>query len=429
LKIRIPIHPVLLGIIPVLLYYLHNIDQAQTRDVLLSLAVSASASIVIWALCALIGRNIGKAALIDSLFLVLFFSFGHAFRLFKGFAVGSLILGRTRFLLIAWALVFLIGVIIIVRSRKEAVANTLTPLANAFALAIVLLSLAQIGFYHLLQPTLELKSAEAPKAPAPKAAEKAGTDPTVVAGPDAKKKPPDIYYIVPDSYEGEAALKTVFDFDNRPFTDYLRKKGFFVASNSHSNYAFTALFLPSSLNMKLLGFISDSLGKEYREYAIPGEMLRNNQVVEFLKSKGYTIINSGSWWGLTAKNRNADINFQDNLFNEFNLGLLGTTVLMPFIDDFTDDELRSKVLFTFDKLSEIPLMEEPTFTIAHIICPHPPYVFGPDGGKLPTVKRVISKADPRGLYRDQVIFMNMRLRQAVEKILALSKTPPHRDPG
>jgi len=78
----------------------------------------------------------------------------------------------------------------------------------------------------------------------------------------------------------------------------------------------------------------------------------------------------------------------------------------------------------FDRLSEIPLIDEPTFTLAHIICPHPPYIFAPDGGKLSTVRRVLAKADPRDLYRDQVLFVNSKLRTAVEQILSLSKTPP-----
>jgi hypothetical protein len=176
--------------------------------------------------------------------------------------------------------------------------------------------------------------------------------------------------------------------------------------------------------MQHLTFMTERLGENSADASLANQMTADNQVMKFLKSQGYTVINAGSWWGPTYSNRNADINLRASHLNEFTLKLLQGTLLSPFMEEITDNDLREKVLFTFRNLKEIPLMEAPTFTLAHVICPHPPFIFGPDGKKIPTLRRVLAKNDTRDLYRDQVIFVNKMLRESVEEILRKSKTPP-----
>jgi hypothetical protein len=422
-----------MGAFPVLFYFAHNIQKTPPGSIflplLVSLAIAALAYAAAFALC----RHRGKAALLASLFMVFFASYGHLFESIRGAALAHFVVGRTRFLLPLWCALFAVAAFFAARVRRDAALESLNGFLNLLALILVATSAVQIGYFEarrLLHGPSEGWIGAAPSAtprvvrpvPAPQTPRAAG-NPALDSTRPAEELP-DIYYIIPDSYESDAALREVFGYDNRPFTDYLKGKGFYVASESHSNYAFTALSIPSSLNMMLLDDLPARVGRDSRDENPVRELLRSNAVMGFLKAKGYTLINSGSWWGPTSKNGNADINYKTSYLDEVNLGLLQTTLLSPFIEEFSENDLRKEILAAFARLQKIPLMDEPTFTLAHIICPHPPFVFGPDGGKIPTLKRIAAKSDARDLYRDQVIFINKKLREAVDTILSRSKTPP-----
>ena len=73
---------------------------------------------------------------------------------------------------------------------------------------------------------------------------------------------PDIYYIILDEYAGADSLEKNFNFDNIEFISALSKRGFFMPSNSYSNYPYTLLSIPSILNMQYLNFLSEEMGLE-----------------------------------------------------------------------------------------------------------------------------------------------------------------------
>ena len=94
---------------------------------------------------------------------------------------------------------------------------------------------------------------------------------------------------------------------------------------------------------------------------------------------------------------------------------------------------RDRIIFTLDKLVEISEMEGQQFTFAHIIMPHPPFVFGAQGEKL-NPNRAFSFNDGSHYrrakeqyiagYRNQLIYINKLVRQLVEDILSRSDIPP-----
>src|SRR6266516_6225414 len=51
-----------------------------------------------------------------------------------------------------------------------------------------------------------------------------------------RPKKPDIYYIVLEDYGEASELKEVVGVDTTPFLDFLRSKGFYIASKSATNY-------------------------------------------------------------------------------------------------------------------------------------------------------------------------------------------------
>ena len=68
---------------------------------------------------------------------------------------------------------------------------------------------------------------------------------------------PDIYYIIPDGYPGPKSLQTILNYDNSNFQNFLIEKGFFVATESYSNYENTRFSIPSTLNMNYINHIYD----------------------------------------------------------------------------------------------------------------------------------------------------------------------------
>jgi hypothetical protein len=65
----------------------------------------------------------------------------------------------------------------------------------------------------------------------------------------------------------------------------------------------------------------------------------------------------------------------------------------------------------------VPQTNSPKFVFAHILDPHPPFVFNREGGK--TIKE-----DPIEAYVDEVIFLNKKIRDVVADILSEADHEP-----
>jgi len=77
-------------------------------------------------------------------------------------------------------------------------------------------------------------------------------------------------------------------------------------------------------------------------------------------------------------------------------------------------------------LTDIPDMPEPTYTMVHFTPPHPPFLFDADGNPVPEAKLELIGdvyAD-RENYLNQLIFINKKVKEMIDKILKKSKTPP-----
>ena len=416
-------HPLLMGAAPVLFMYAHNLNESQIRDLGLPLAICVAIAGAIWGLLTLLLRSAVSGTLAASITLLVLGSYGHIYNLVGGRALGSIIFGRNRYLMPCLFLILAASAYFMFRCRRDPWVAKANRLTGYYSVIMVSMSLLQIGIFqvHRIQAASGPALPPALALPPPDSLQSAGPGAPRSAGPRIR---PDIYYIIPDAYGSDSALKEVYGFDNSAFTGYLKAKGFIVASRSRSNYAFTELSITSSLNMDYLNFLTERMGIESADETYTDHLLMNNRVMAFLQGEGYTLVNAGSWWGPTSRNTHADVNYRTSRINEFTLNVMQGSILLPFLEEFTENELRHKVLYAFDKLAEVPYMEAPTFTLAHIICPHNPFIFGPEGEKVSTFRRLKYKADSRELYLDQVKFVNGKLMEAVAKILERSPTPP-----
>jgi len=236
-----------------------------------------------------------------------------------------------------------------------------------------------------------------------------------------KAPPPDIYYIVIDGYANNSTLKEFYGYDNSEFTNYLEKKGFFVALNSKSNYPTTMLSLSSSLNMEYL----DSLNR-FKDFDIKTtetlKLMNHSKVLNLLKSMGYKFVYFNSGWSITNIKKGVDLKINDAYSTEFIRTYLRRTMLFTFVDKMEYWDLRNNILYAFDKIPGLPNFKAPKFVYIHIICPHPPYLFDRNGNKVSYT--INQDWQNKSKYLDQTIFITKKVKTLINQILLNSKNKP-----
>ena len=251
---------------------------------------------------------------------------------------------------------------------------------------------------------------------------------------------PDIYYIVLDAYARSDVLEHYYQFDNSEFIDYLTKKGFFIPTKSYSNYPKTILSVTSTLNFDYPQEMLDGVDQA-RLWWLLNPAWHNSRVQLFLEGSGYTSISIASHWDL-SNNPKTDIYFKPNpiFLNEFDGFVLAKTPLKLFLPALSQiafvpsfESHRELILYNFKTLEKIAEMPEPTFTMAHIISPHPPFVFDKNGNPLSPdypfsfideTSIPLTNEEYRDGYTTQIEFINHKLEALVDAILEKSDTPP-----
>jgi hypothetical protein len=431
---NVPFHAWLLALYPILALQAYNVEWSPPIDAARALALSLVLATLLWVAARLILRDGLRAALLTSLVLLLFFSYGHLYGVLKAAGWGASI-GRHRYLAPFFALVFLAGAWAIVRRVKDP--RPLTRLLNAMSALLVILPVVSLAAYAL-QPTPE---AQTPPAPAQELHLPAGS-------------PPDVYLIVLDAYTRQDTLREVYSLDNRPFLDFLRQRGFFVADGSRPNYAQTALSFSSVLNMNYVDALIPGLNPSSTDRKPLWELIQHSEVRRRLEALGYETVAFAS--GLPGTEiRDSDVYLSPGTVDErlslegsnpFESMLAQTTMLRLVADgvvalprflpalDYPYEIHRTRIRYIFDHLDRLPPSDRPRFVLAHVISPHPPFVFDAEGNPLTpdvpfTLKFTFTSRKASGAeylrgYADQVAFVNHEMERVIDSILAQSATTP-----
>ena len=418
------LHPFLFALFPVLFLYSHNPDLVSFSETIVPSLLVLVFALMFAGVYKPVFRDKHKAGICASVSLMLFFFYGRAYDAVRSWSSAAVITNKHAYLLFIW-IILLIGSVYWLRKTTRKMEQA-TRLLNITAGALIVLSLVRVGSYKL----------GAQFAPP----DAAGRDQTKIHG-TASSQPAllsNIFYIILDGYAREDILKEVYGYDNREFLDYLTEKDFFVADGSRANYCQTCLSLASSLNYKYLGDIAGQLGARSDNRQPLIYMIRNSQAAAFLKQHGYMFAAFSSGYSGTEI-RNADMYVTSGLpLDEFQNTLLNTTVVpavmktLPFQYDFH----RKRILHTFERLVTLSESDKPVFAFAHIVAPHPPFVFDRNGkGINPQMSFTIMDGDHYRKkltdekeyitgYTEQLIFVNRRLRATIDGILSRSKHPP-----
>ena len=421
-----PIHPFLLAAYPILALLGSNAEEVKFLSGIRVLALSILVSAGIFLLLNTLLKNRLRAGLLTSLFLVLFFSYGHIYFFLESNPVGGFSLGRHRLLAPLWLGLAVFSIWRVLRWKGDL--SRATYILNVITILLLVFPSAQIVIFGARSLSA---STNQPERVAPQALLRPPTD----------EQSPDIYYIILDAYGRDDTLLLDFDYDNRPFLEDLRKLGFYVALCSQSNYSQTQLSLASSLNSDYLQTIGEELNPDYSSRAWVRELILHSVTRTVLENTGYTSVAfetgfKGTEW------KDADIYLapgSGNLaeaqllggLNDFEVMLLRTSAVLALIDgavllpqylqpDFNNlDRIQyERVSYVLDQLSRMPALSSPKLVFAHLVIPHPPYVFEPDGSFVD-----YEKPDDPG-YPDQITFLNRTLLPLLKSIIQTSESSP-----
>ena len=411
------IHPILLGMYPLIALIGINIDQLSGKDVWRSFAWVLGATVCLCILAFLLARDWDKAGLACSLALVLFFSWGHVFRLIQGKMIGGILIGRANVLLAIWAAIWILGSWWIVRVMARSRAQSWTKFLNVASLIALIFPIVQILAFILQTMRVSDVSPEAAFEPIPLPA----------TLPDEL---PDIYYIIVDGYGREDILRQYYAHDNAEFIQSLQERGFYIADQSHSNYAQTTLSLSSSLNLGYVNELAAGLSQGSTSREPLAKLIQHSRLQDVLSRAGYQIVALPSGYSVTEF-INADHYLKrGNTLNHFETMWLTSSVAAVVIDIIHPIWYRQSLLTNLETLADMPDTGSPRFVFTHLLIPHPPFVFGPEGEAIPpksfkegnyyegTMEEYITG------YRGQVTFLNGKLIQAIDGILETSDPQP-----
>ena len=406
-----PVHLILISIIPLLIIVLSP-DAFLFYNISITLFVTLlGVAIILQIIISFFTKNKLKSALVVSWLYIVFFSYGHAHYLLNQIMGSPIqeVAVRNWFLVPVWLGVTVFGSIWILKTKKTL--EGLTRFVNVWSITMVSLSLLSIAFYSLKEDKLAgLNFFSGPKV---KHADVGGS-----------KKLPDIYFIITDAYANEHTLRETYDYDNSSFLKSLKKRGFYVASESRSNYPSTVPSLSSLLNM-------DYIDQKFFETAIQlGKMnitqdsqlqqyIEDNKVTRVLKDLGYKIIHIATGRRLGKENPSADIAIKCDQISEVVSVLIRTSLYFPFEKKFQlmGNSRRQQALCLFDNLGEIANAPGPKFIFGHVMVPHPSYIFGPNGESL-------AHETSKKRYVGQLIFTSKKIVTMVDKILGQSDSQP-----
>jgi hypothetical protein len=400
----LPLYPFLAAAYPVAFLYAQNVQEAIAPfELLLPLGLSLGLTLVaLLAFRALTGSG-AAGALIGTMLVALFFTYGMAWQWLSEMLLGHWVL------LAAWVLLAVIGISLAWRFAPSV--RRLTLPLNAIGAIVIGFNLVIIGaFFMNVHPTVAVTGPGLTMSPAPRPGQKL----------------PDIYWIILDRYGSANVIDKYWDYDNSPFTDELRARGFYIAEHATANYLKTALSMVSSRNMEYLNFIElRERAKSDRDWGpLYADLKAPFQVEHYLGSAGYRFMYLGTYWGPSANHPSAEINYvYDELTSEFLDVLAGSTMLVALQDLVPESPFDwrrnrwNQTRYEWESLNRASTLGGPKFVHAHFALPHEPFVFHADGSFVTEEEE--KKRTREVNYVDQLRFANAQVLEWLDSLLSV----------
>lgn len=402
-------HPILFAVFPVVTLLGSNIEMTRPAEAVRPALVAAGVAALLVFGARLLWGNWGKAALASTLIVV------------AAYAIGQLRLqlappttapdgsGAEIAAFAVWVGVVGVGTLLLARSARLPVS------LHAVLTVVAAAAIAQPMWVILSHEVQANQPWTLPGA----ASELAPYWPQPATGTPL----PDIYYIVLDGYGRSDVLKELYGLDDTDFLHDLEARGFYIADQSRSNYGQTSLSFASALNMSYLNALTEIAGDDISQRQV-ARLIRFNEVSQVLEGLGYSVT------AFSTGYRRAELAEADTFLvahpagvTPFEALLLESNAVWGLHALFDAagrplgypgyDVYRQRIDANIQQLWEAPSRPGPQFVFAHLLLPHPPFVFDADGGpRRPDLPfrsadgdQFIGTADDyvQG-YREQVLF-------------------------
>lgn len=257
---------------------------------------------------------------------------------------------------------------------------------------------------------------------------------TTPACPTGLRAGPNMYVIMLDGYAREDTQERLFGHDDEPFLTALEADGFWVDRKSHTTYPDTSLVVPSVLNMHPLQDDPRLTRASTISHGLR-DAVRQSTAVDLLHCAGYTTVATAMPYR-DIEMSNADRYLGNGLITNYEISLLQSTRLAAILDivapGFIYEQHRQRLEGALDDLVSVAAepTSSPRFVWTHLISPHPPFVYTPDGDvpAEPTPQRELGNrpehdddVDPAWFadrYIGNVVHISKLVRSAVEQIIA-----------
>ncbi|HXD79691.1 MAG TPA: sulfatase-like hydrolase/transferase [Puia sp.] len=391
--------------------YRENLGYIHAGDALLLSGIYVLGSLLVFLAFRLLYRHTVKAALAAGFVLAFYFFFGalHDFLQAHVRLLSRYVILLPAFLAAAAALVIALG-----RTGRDL--RRLVVYLNVLFLIYIGIDLAGVVF-----PA---------RRPRPPAFGSAASGDTIRFLPYSGRAKPDIYFLVFDAYTSSLALKEQYHFDNGAFDRFLASRGFRIQKASRSNYKYTILSIPSILNMAYLDRLRDIKGGEVAEYYYLSDLIRDNDLLAWLRANGYDIVNCSIFdlRGHPSPVGQSLLPLQTRLitdqtlysrfyrdigwnFYRFTIDPLAEREIDRSLDN--DNQLMGRLLAASARRSA-----RPRFFYGHFNIPHPPYYYDREGRRR-KVAAPYRPTDEDSVqdYLDYLPYTNQRAEQLIDRIL------------
>lgn len=389
-----PVHAPLLAAWAVLFLYGQNLDELTILDILPALAWAVAGALLVVIAFGIVARDVRRGGIVAFAVLLTWFGWGHATEVVPPDPLARTLLGAGFIAFIAMSM------LAAHRLGERRIAGLTRGLD---LLAALLVAIAALG----AAPATWADLTDAPPALADRPAPTPGDR--------------DIWYLLLDRF-GSARSIEAYAGVEPTLPGRLEAHGFEVAHDARASFVKTALSLASTLGMTQLEDLVARMGPESADEAPLTVAIRDHAVGRFLRDRGYRIIQLGSWFMPSAQSAIADTvlvpstgNDFDRLFRETTLLALWEELTVPPIghNDAQHRDFARYQLHELEHLRTAP-HREPRFIFAHILLPHPPYVFDEQGG-YPTAEERAAPEPER--YARQLAWTEAQIGAFVERLV------------
>lgn len=378
-------------------------------------------SVVLFLLSLLILKNKKTAGVATTIMLILFFFWGSTHDWLKSLNPPPFLVSYKFLLLLSLSIIAYFFIIL----RKRG--NPLKLNLFFSALSIILVAI-EIGtsFFYIFSDQVQKNNP-------------ASSDPplTLKLNTPIKTKVPDIFFMVFDEYTSSIALKKYYQFDNARLDSSLRNAGFFISSNSQSNYNATSFSLATTFNMQY--FNKDFERTSNNTYSLfqGAYAFKTSLLPRLLKENNYHIVNYGL---LNIEDHPANV---QPLFTEygkkvFSLETLWGRVQRDILWNITTRFSKNGKFWPADKnfinrntanysnfLKALNIeTSTPKFIYGHVAIPHrPPYVDRRGHPRMLSNEDFTDKSHD-SLYIEQVIYANTWIDSLINVAVTTKRNRP-----